>query len=155
PGHRPAAGLWRSTDGGRTWGQVTLPATHGATSGLAGLATNGSTFLAVRPGRTRTGHPNAVVYPSPQGSRWSYGGKLGPLRRTSLRVTGVAGSSNGYAMAAVTHSGPVAFLKPRGHGWHQAADPGSGVAGLTAGPDGNIVVAGNGRRGSGPAGIRP
>ena len=49
--HRPAAGLWRSTNAGRTWDQVTLPATHGATSGLAGLATNGSTFLAVRPAR--------------------------------------------------------------------------------------------------------
>src|SRR5262249_38994257 len=58
-GHRVAADLWRSTDGGRTWGQATLPVRHGATRGLAGLAANGTTFLAVRPGRTGAGHQDA------------------------------------------------------------------------------------------------
>ena len=155
PGHRPAAGLWRSTDGGRTWDSVTLPTTHGATGGLAGLATNGSTFLAIRPGRAKNRHQDAVAYLSARGSQWNYAGKLAPVRRTSMRVTSVTGSSNGYAVAAVTHSGQVAFVRTRGHGWHQAAYPGSGVTGLVAGPDGTVVVAGNGQQGSGAAGIQP
>jgi hypothetical protein len=134
---------------------VNLPATHGATSGLAGLATDGNTFLAVRPGRGRAGRQDAVAYLSAQGSRWNYVGKLAPHRRISMRVTAVAGSSHGFAVAAVTRSGQVAFLRMRGHGWRRAADPGSGLAGLTAGPNGNVVVAGNGQRGSGAAGIQP
>jgi len=155
PGHRPAAGLWRSTNGGHAWDQVRLPATHGATNWLAGLATNGSTFLAVRPGRTRSGRLDAVAYLSAQGSRWGYAGKLAPHRRTSMRVTDVTGSSNGFAVAAVTHSGQLAFLSTRGHRWHQTADPGRGVAGLTAVPDGKVVVAGNAQLGPGAAGARP
>jgi hypothetical protein len=153
--HRPATGLWRSTNGGRTWDQVKLPATHGATSGLAGLAANGSTFLAVRPGRAGAGRQDAVAYLSAQGSRWSYAGKLAPVRRLSMRVTAVAGSGHGFAVAAATRSGQLAFLSKDGHGWHHSADPGSGVAGLTAGPDGNVVVAGNAPGGSGTPGIQP
>jgi hypothetical protein len=153
--HRPAAGMWRSRNGGRTWDQLNLPATHGATSGLAGLATNGSTFLAVRPGRAGAGRQDAVAYLSAQGSRWTYAGKLAPVRRVSMRVTAVAGSGHGFAVAGVTRSGQLAFLSKRGHGWHHSADPGSGLAGLAAGPDGNVVVAGNGPWGSGAAGIQP
>ena len=153
--HRPVAGLWRSTDGGHTWHRVTLPATHGATNWLAGLATNGSTFLAVRPGRARPGRPDAVAYLSVRGSRWVYAGKLTPHRRTPMRVTDVAGSSHGFAVAAVTRSGQLAFLRARGRRWRQIADPGRGVAGLTAVPGGKVVVAGNGRLGPGAAGVRP
>jgi len=152
---RSAMGLWRSTNGGRTWDRVDLPATHGATSGLAGLATNGSTFLAIRPARARAGRQDAVAYLSSHGSRWSYAGKLAPVRRISMRVTAVAGSGHGFAVAAVTRSGQLAFLSKGGHGWHHSADPGSGVAGLTAGPDGKVVVAGNGQAGSGAARIQP
>ena len=53
--------MWRSTDGGLNWTQVTLPASHGATGGLAGLAANGTTFAAVRPGHA-AGHQDAVTY---------------------------------------------------------------------------------------------
>jgi len=152
-GHRLVAGLWRSTDGGRTWDQVTLPVRHGATRGLAGLAANGTAFLAIRPGRTGDGHRNAVAYLSAQGSRWRYAGQPAPLRRTSMQVTAVAGNSGGFAVAAATHSGQVTFFSARGRAWRQTADPGSGVAGLTVGPGGSVVVAGNSQRGS--AGTRP
>jgi len=152
-GHRLVAGLWRSTDGGRTWDRVTLPVRHGATRGLAGLAANGTAFLAVRPGRTGDGHRNAVAYLSAQGSRWRYAGKLAPLRRTSMQVTAVAGNSGGFAVAAATHSGQVAFFSARGRAWRQTADPGSGVAGLTVGPGGRVVVARNSQPGA--AGTRP
>jgi hypothetical protein len=153
-GGRPDAGLWRSTDGGRIWKPVKLPASHGATGGLAGLAAGGTGFVAVRPGHA-AGRQDAVAYLSARGSTWRYAGKLTPVRRTSLQVTTVSGSGHGFVVAAAIHAGQVAFYSARGHGWQQTADPGSGVAGLTAGPGGTVLVAGNSRPGGGAAGMRP
>jgi hypothetical protein len=69
-----------------------------------------------------------------------------------MRVIAVTGSSDGFALAATTHSGQMAFFSAGGRGWRQTADPGSGLAGLTAGPDGRVVVAGNSRPGAGAPG---
>ncbi len=153
-GRRPEASLWRSTNGGVTWKPVTLPGGHGATAGLAGLAAGGTGFVAVRPGRA-AGRQDAVTYQSAQGSRWRYAGKLTPLRRTSLQVTTVSGGSHGFVVAATIHASQVAFFSARGRGWQRIPDPGTGVAGLTAGPGGTVVVAGNGQSGTGAAGMRP
>ncbi len=153
-GRRPDAGLWRSADGGLTWTPVTLPATHGATGGLAGLAANGSAFVAVRPGRT-AGRQDAVTYLSAQGSTWHYAGKLTPVRRTSLQVITVSGSSHGFVASGSAHSGQVAFFSAHGHGWHQTTYPGTGVAGLIAGPGGTVLAAGNSPAGSGAGAFRP
>ena len=98
-GRRPDAGVWRSTDGGLNWKPVTLPASHGATAGLAGLAASGTGFVAVRPGHA-AGRQDAVTYRSAQGATWRYAGKLTPVRRTSLQVTTVSGSSHGFVVAA-------------------------------------------------------
>ena len=154
-GRRPDAGVWRSTDGGLTWKPVTLPASHGATAGLAGVAASGTGFVAVRPGHA-AGRQDAVTYQSAQGATWRYAGKLTPVRRTSLQVTEVSGSSHGYVVAASVQGSQVAFSSARGRDWHQtAAGAGAGVAGLTAGPGGAVVVAGNSEPGTGAAGIRP
>ena len=154
-GRRPDAGVWRSTDGGLTWKPVTLPASHGATAGLAGVAASGTGFVAVRPGHA-AGRQDAVTYQSAQGATWRYAGKLTPVRRTSLQVTQVSGSSHGYVVAASVQGSQVAFSSARGRDWHQtAAGAGAGVAGLTAGPGGAVVVAGNSEPGTGAAGIRP
>lgn len=154
-GGRPDAGVWRSTDGGLTWKPVTLPAGHGATGGLAGLAASGTGFVAVRPGHA-AGRLDAVTYQSAQGTTWRYAGRLTPVRRTSLQVTEVSGNSRGFVVAASVQGSEVAFSSARGHAWHQTtAGAGTGVAGLTAGPRGTVVVAGNSQPGSGAAGIRP
>ena len=153
-GGRPAAGLWRSTDGGRTWAPVRLPAGHGATAALAGLASDGSAFVAVRTGHAG-GHQDAVTYLSAQGSTWRYAGKLTPVRQASLQVTGVSGGGHGFVVAGAVRDSEVAFFSAHGLGWQQTASPGSGVmAGLTAGPGGALLVAGNTRPGTG-VGIRP
>ena len=157
-GRRPEAGLWRSTDGGRTWAPVTLPTAHGATGGLAGLAADGSGFVAVRPGHRagrKAGKQDAVLYLSAQGSRWRYAGTLTPVRRAALQVTGISGDGHGFVVAATVHSSQVAFFSAHGHRWHQTAYPGTGVAGLVAGPGSAVVVAGNSLRGTGPASVRP
>ena len=153
-GRRPEAGLWRSTNGGLTWKPVTLPAGHGATAGLAGLAAGGTGFVAVRPGHA-AGRQDAVTYQSAQGSTWRYAGKLIPVRQTSLQVTTVSGGGHGFVVAATIHASQVAFFSARGRGWQQTPDPGTGVAGLTAGPGGTVVVAGNSQSGTGAAGMRP
>jgi hypothetical protein len=152
-GGGPAAGLWRSTDGGRTWTPVRLPAGHGATAALAGLASDGRAFVAVRPGHAG-GQQDAVTYVSTQGSAWRYAGKLRPGGRTSLQVTTVAGGGHGFVVAAAVPGSRVAFFSARGHGWQRTADPGDGVAGLTAAPGGALLVAGNTGPGTG-TGTRP
>jgi hypothetical protein len=87
---------------------VTLPASHGATFGLAGLAASGTAFVAVRPGHA-AGRQDAVTYRSAQGAKWRYAGKLTPVRRTSLQVTRVSGSSHGFVVAASVDGTQVAF----------------------------------------------
>src|SRR5207302_7341645 len=57
------AGVWLSADGGSSWTRVTVPADHGAEGGIAGLSSDASGWLAVRPGRTAGG----VVYFSTNG----------------------------------------------------------------------------------------
>ena len=154
-GRRPDAGVWRSTDGGLNWKPVTLPASHGAANGLAGLAANGTGFAAVRPGHA-AGRQDAVAYRSAQGVTWRYAGKLTPVRRTSLRVTTVSGNSHGFVVAASVQGSEVAFFSARGRDWHQTtAGAGTGVAGLAAGPGGTVVAAGNSQPGTGAAGVRP
>jgi hypothetical protein len=155
-GRRPDAGVWRSTDGGLRWKPVTLPASHGSTNGLAGLAAGGAGFVAVRPGHA-AGHQDAVTYRSAQGVTWRYAGKLTPVRRTSLQVTAVSGNSHGFVVAAAVQGTELAFSSVRGRGWHRttAAGAGAEVAGLTAGPGGTVVVAGNSQPGTGAAGFRP
>lgn len=151
---RLATGLWRSTDNGHTWNPVGLPGGHGATGGLAGLAATGTGFVAVRSGHA-SGRQDAVTYLSAQGSNWRYDGKLTPARRASFQVTAVSGSSHGFAVAGSIHSSQVAFFSAHGHGWQQLADPGTGLAGLTAGPGGAVLVAGNSRPGSQAGGSQP
>jgi hypothetical protein len=154
-GERPYAGVWRSTDGGLTWRPVTLPAGHGSTDGLAGLAASGAGFVAVRPGHA-AGRQDAVAYRSAQGVNWRYADKLTPVRRTSLLVTTMSGNSHGFVVAASVHGAEVAFTSARGRDWHQTtAGAGAGVAGLTAGPGGTVVVAGNIQPETGAAEIRP
>jgi hypothetical protein len=74
-----AAGTWLSTDGGQVWTPVTVPAGHGAGTGITGLAADGSGLIAVRPGTAgdavasfpRTGELGTIRPPSerPAGSR--------------------------------------------------------------------------------------
>ncbi len=154
-GRRPDAGVWRSTDAGLTWKPVTLPAGHGSTSGLAGLAASGAGFVAVRPGHA-AGRQDAVTYRSAQGVTWRYAGKLTPVRRTSLQVTTISGNAHGFVVAASVQGSEVAFSSARGRGWHRTtAGAGAGLAGLAAGPGGTVVVAGNTPPGAGAAGLRP
>jgi hypothetical protein len=70
------SGAWLSTDGGSGWTRVTIPADHGAGTGISGLGFDGSGLVAVRAGRAasgtqmawltfpRTGSPGSTQAPS-------------------------------------------------------------------------------------------
>ncbi|HWG14526.1 MAG TPA: hypothetical protein VG268_14730 [Streptosporangiaceae bacterium] len=95
---------WLSTDGGRTWRSGSVPASNGASPGLAGLAVAGSGFIAVRPGTapsgpgnsSRTAKPAGIVYASPNGLTWHYAATL--TSAYGLRVSAVNGGAGGYAV---------------------------------------------------------
>ena len=68
----------------------------------------------------------------------------------------MSGNNHGFVVAAAVQGSGVAFSSARGRDWHRTtAGAGTGVAGLTAGPGGTVVVAGNSRPGTGAAGFRP
>jgi hypothetical protein len=152
--------LWRSNNDGVTWHPVKLPASHGGTTGLAGLAATGSAFVAVRPGRTLIGRRDAVAYVSRTGGTWRYAGRLTSGRPAPLRVLAVAASGHAFVVSATTGAARVAFVSTRGRGWHETADQGAAasmsVAAVTVGPGSVVVTAGSRHRpGSRAAGTSP
>jgi hypothetical protein len=140
--------VWLTTDGGRTWAEADPPFSNGATAGLAGLAATGSGLVAIRPGRTASGVPDAVVYLATRRGGWQYAGQLRARHRGRLVITGLAGSSNGVAVTGLAGPHRVAFVSVNGRSWRQTADlatsPAMTVTGLTAGPRGSVLAAGAG-----------
>jgi hypothetical protein len=145
-------GLWRSSNDGVTWQPVKLPASHGATTGLAGLAATGPAFVAIRPGRTGAGRWDAVAYVSATGATWRYVGSLTGGRHAPLFVTGVSASQQGVVVSGSTGTSRVAFVSARGRGWHKTADLGgaasTAITGVTVAP-GPVVVTAGSRHGPG------
>jgi len=139
-------GLWRSGNNGVTWHPVKVPADHGATAGLAGLAATGSAFVVIRPGRTRTGRRDAVAYVSVAGSVWRYAGRLVAGRRAPLHVLTVSASQLGFVVSGTIPGSRVAFVSATGRGWHKTANQGrstsTAVTGSTVAPGSTVVVAG-------------
>ncbi len=101
---------WLSTDGGRTWRPGSVPADHGASPGLAGLAVTGQGFIAVRPGTAPSGpsqqaRPAGIVYASPTGLNWHYVASL--TAANGVKISTVTGGPGGFA---VLGRGPAGFL---------------------------------------------
>jgi hypothetical protein len=142
-----SAMVWLTTNGGRTWVTADPPVSNGATSGLAGLAATGSGLVAIRPGHTRRGRPDAVAYTAAHGGAWHFAGRL-RTPRGGFVVTSVNGSDNGVVVTGSAGPRQVAFVSSHGWYWRQTADlaasPAATVTGVTAGPHGNVVAAGAG-----------
>ena len=137
--------VWLTTNGGRTWVKATPPVTSGATTGLAGLAATGAGLVAIRPGHTTGGVPDAVAYLATHGAGWRYAGKLRP-RQGGFVVTAVHGSNNGAVVAGSAGRRQLAFVSLGGRSWRRTAElavyPAAPVTGVTVGPHGNVVAAG-------------
>jgi hypothetical protein len=101
---------WQSRDGGRTWRSGSVPADHGASPGLAGLAVSDQGFVAVRPGSAPSGpsqqtRPTGIVYASANGLNWHYVASLTAVN--GVRISAVTGGSGGFA---VLGRGPAGFM---------------------------------------------
>jgi hypothetical protein len=139
--------VWLTTNGGRTWVKADPPVSNGATSGLAGLAVTGSGLVAIRPGHTSGGVPDAVAYLATHRAAWRYAGKL-QTRRPGFVVIAVHGSDNGVVVAGTAGLRRLAFVSPGGRSWRRTATlamfPAAPVTGVTVGPHGTVVAAGAG-----------
>jgi hypothetical protein len=89
---KTCAYIWRSLDLGASWRTVVVPQTHGASWSFAGLAGDAGNFIAVRPGVSAGGVPEAVVYTSPDAINWHFATTItGTAGFTPQQVTGGAG----------------------------------------------------------------
>jgi len=149
-------GVWLSTNGGSAWTRVSIPAGHGASTGLTGLGFDAAGIIAVRPGRAADGSPDAVAYFSPNGESWRYAATIAAAG--GWKPVLVKGSDDGFVVTG-TGSGnsPVAFTSTgTGTTWSQTGSLGTSaesVNGATVGAGGTAIVVGSGA--TTPTGQRP
>ena len=146
------SGVWLSTDGGTSWTSVTVPVDHGAQSQISGVSFDGSGLIAIRPGTTASGAPDAVAYFSPNGQTWTYAGTIDPsggFKPIAVKggddgfvVTGKVVSQNIYV--AYTSTGTGATWQPTG----LLGDTSGESAPIAAVGPGNTVVAVGSENGS-------
>jgi len=141
---------WLSTDNGATWKLTAVPAGHGATGALAGIAATGTGFVAVRsgtaaPGPSGSGLADGVVYASAGGAAWHYVTTLTATDGVQIGV--VAGGPGGFTALGRGPGGAMAaYLSTDGLSWSRGiafgpAPPDVSGATLTAG--GTVVVTGS------------
>lgn len=145
------ARAWRSANAGATWAPVRLPAGHGATGLISGVAPDRSGFVLIRPGRGAGGRPDAVAYRSADGLSWQLAAVLAGARHTGLRVTGVSGNTSGAVLAATEtarggQAAEVALRTGTGRSWQRVLllgrAAGGRIAAAAAGPGGSVLAAG-------------
>jgi hypothetical protein len=138
--------FWRSGDGGSTWSRVTVPASHGASGSLSGLAAAGGSLVAIRPGQQQ-GRADAVAFTSADGQHWTFAATITGPNGTALTVQHVSGGPSGAAISAASNGGVLAFTTASGASWPAAGTLSSTSAGTIAGlatlSNGTVVAAGS------------
>ena len=139
--------VWLSTDDGVTWTLAPVPVSHGATNGLAGIAADGTGFVAVRPGNVPAGpnaQPDGVVYASANGTSWRYVSTL--TSASGVQIGMVAGGPGGFAALGRGPGGYMAaFLSADGLSWRSGISFGpapASVTGATVTAAGTVLVTG-------------
>lgn len=138
---------WRSTDGGRAWTRVTVPADHGAGSQISGLGADAAGIIAVRAGRSAGGAADGVAYFSPDGRTWRYAATVGAGQGWAPGV--VKGSDAGLVVTGSAASGRIVAYTSTGAGtaWQPTAALGSAAAesvvSATVAADGTAIAVGS------------
>ena len=139
--------VWLSTDGGVTWTLAPVPVSHGATNGLAGIASDGTGFVAVRPGSVSPGsnaQSDGVVYASADGMSWRYVSTL--TASNGVQIGMVAGGPGGFAALGRGPGGYMfGYLSADGLSWRSGISFGpapASVTGATVTAAGTVLVAG-------------
>jgi Protein kinase domain len=137
---------WLSADGGSTWTTVTIPADHGAGNSISGLGSDGSGFIAVRPGQATSGGAGGVAYFSPNGQAWQYAGTIDATGGWSPNV--VKGSANGFVVTGTASAGQIVAYTSTGTGgtWQPTGSLGAAsaesVQSATVGTGGSVIAVG-------------
>lgn len=123
---KTCAYVWRSLDDGASWRTVVVPQSHGGGWSFAGLAGDAGHFIAVRPGVTPSGLPDAVVYTSDDAINWQFAATItGSAGFTPQQVTAgsgstgrfvVTGNSKGHAVAYTSADNGVTWTQGQGFG---------------------------------------
>ena len=146
---------WLSSDGGRQWRPVTVPAGHGARAEFSDLAATADGFLLVRPA-TVHGRPAADVYRSGNGTDWTFAATLTTPSGFSPGLMNGAGA--GAVLAGEAGSALTAFTSADGIGWHQVPAfgraPAEAVSGVAVTPAGAVIADGS-PSGTQPSGAQP
>ena len=139
--------VWLSADGGVTWTLAPVPVSHGATNGLAGIASDGTGFVAVRPGSVSPGsnaQSDGVVYASADGMSWRYVSTL--TASNGVQIGMVAGGPGGFAALGRGPGGyMLGYLSADGLSWRSGISFGpapASVTGATVTAAGTVLVAG-------------
>jgi hypothetical protein len=140
---------WLSTNGGTAWTRLSIPADHGARAAISGLGFDGSGLVAVRPGRTASGVPDAIAYFSPNGQTWQYAATINPDPKAGGWTPHVVkGSAYGFVVTGTTAEGQLVAYTSTGTGtsWLPAGPLGSAavasVSGATVAPGGTVIAIG-------------
>ncbi|MGD0241991.1 MAG: sialidase family protein [Streptosporangiaceae bacterium] len=135
---------WLSSDGGRQWRPVTVPAGHGARAEFSDLAATADGFLLVRPA-TVDGRPAADVYRSGNGTDWTFAATLTTSSGFSPGL--MNGSADGAVLAGGAGSALTAFTSADGIGWRQVPAfgraPAEAVSGVAVTPAGAVIADGS------------
>ena len=138
---------WLSTDGGSTWTPVAVAAGHGAGPSITGVASGRSGLVAVRPGRSSSGHGDGVAYFSPNGRAWHYAATIKAADGWSPSL--VTGSDYGFVVTGADATGRILAYTSTGTGtsWQPTAPLGATasqtVSGAIAARASTIIATGS------------
>ena len=122
-GGKTCSYVWRSLNDGASWRTVVVPQTNGGSWSFAGLAGNAGHFIAVRPGTTAGGQPEAVVYTSNDAVNWRFAATIaGGAGFAPQQVTAGAGAGHFVVTGRDSQGHAVAYASSdNGATWSASA----------------------------------
>ncbi|TDC89265.1 hypothetical protein [Actinomadura sp. 7K507] len=144
----PSHGVWRSTDGGRTWGRVSIPQGQGSYGSTKGLAFGPGGFATVREGKHTSGRKNrrrttrfGVLFTSADGRTWRAASRF-----KGYGIERFGGTPQGLAVLVQGANGTHGILSTAdGRSWKAGGTVAAPVesSGLTVASGGAVAISGS------------